>query len=145
LHDRDIHRQDWQKVIDRQRTEWPGVFKSFMDHNKLLMPKRELPSGHFAMADIACSGRYAIALAHAQGPAAGIAEIRRLEMHMRRLGIKPETNRTIWGYFHHARATVMEMAGAYPQALESMRFEGVFKFKQADIDRLEAKIAEKNP
>jgi hypothetical protein len=143
LHDRDIHNGAWQKVIDRQRSVWPGVFQKFLDENKRLAPKRELPSGHFALADIACKGRYAIALAHAQSPAAGVAEIRQLEALMRQLGIDPVSNRVIWGYFHHARATVMELAGAYPQALESMRFEGVVNIKPDDIERVEKKLAGK--
>jgi hypothetical protein len=141
LHDRDIHNGDWQKVINRQRDVWPGVFQKFLDENKRLAPKRELPSGHFALADVACRGRHAIALAHAQSPAAGVAEIGRLELLMRQLGIDPVSNRTIWGYFHHARATVMELAGAYPQALESMRFEGVVNIKASDIERVEQKLA----
>jgi hypothetical protein len=56
---------------------------------------------------------------------------------MNLLGIEPTTNRTIWGYYHHARATIMEMAGDYPQALESMRFQGVFNIKPSDIKRVE--------
>ena len=44
--------------------------------------------------------------------------------------------------YHHARATVLEMAGAYPQALESMRFPGVFRITQSDIERVEGKLAE---
>jgi hypothetical protein len=141
LHDRDMENKDWQKIITRQQTVWPSVFESFITQFKRLQPARDLNSGHFALADIACRGRVAIALAHTQGPPAGIAEIRRIEAHMHGLGIKPETNRTIWGYYHHARAVVMEMAGAYPQALESMRFEGVFRFTQSDIERLEKKMA----
>lgn len=143
LHDRDMENKDWQKIITRQQTMWPPVLESFITQFKRLQPARDLNSGHFALADIACRGRVAIALAHTQGPPAGIAEIRRIEAHMHGLGIQPETNRTIWGYYHHARAVVMEMAGAYPQALESMRFEGVFSFTQADIDRLEKKMAGK--
>lgn len=144
LQDRDLNAGAWQKVIDRQQTMWPGVLRKFLEDNQRLAPKRELPTGHFALADVACAGRYAIALANLHGPAAGLAEIRRLETHMRNLGIVPATNRTICGYFHHARATVMEMAGAYPQALESMRFEGVYKIKTSDIERVERKLAEKS-
>ena len=137
LHDRDIHNGDWQKVINRQRSVWPVVLQNFMKENQRLAPARELPSGHFALADVACAGRYAIALAHAEGTAIGLAEIRRLEAHMRLLGIDPITNQVIWGYYHHARATVMLMAGDYPQALESMRFQGVFNIRPADIERVE--------
>ena len=60
---------------------------------------------------------------------------------MRQLGIREDSNRTIWGYFHHARATLLEMAGAFPEALESMRFEGVFNITPEDIRRVEAKVA----
>ena len=141
LHDRDMAAGDWQKIIARQQAMWPGVLRSFLEENKRLAPARELPSGHFALADVACKGRVAIALAHTAGPAAGVAEIRRLEAHMQALGIVPETNRTICGYYHHARATVMEMAGAYASALESMRFEGVFGITQEDIRRVEGKLA----
>jgi hypothetical protein len=143
LHDRDIAAGNWQQVIDRQRDVWPGVFRKFLEENKRLAPARELPSGHFALADVACAGNHAIAIAHLKSPAAGVMEIRRLEMRMRQLGIDPASNRTIWGYYHHARATVMELAGDYPQALESLRFEGCFKTTQADIDRVELKLAGK--
>ncbi len=96
------------------------------------------------MADVACHGRYAIALAHVNGPRAGVVEINRLEAKMKQLGITPENNRTTCGYFHHARATVMEMAGAYPQALESMRFNGVFKITPADVERIVRKIDDRS-
>lgn len=144
MHDRDMDQGEWQSIINRQRQMWPPVFKSFMDQMQSLRKSgRDLNSGHFALADVACHGRYAIALTHVHGPAAGVAEIRRLETRMRQLGIREETNRTIWGYFHHARATVMELAGNYPQALESMRFEGVFKIDADDIRRVEGRIADK--
>jgi hypothetical protein len=144
MHDRDMDHGAWQSIINRQRLMWPPVFKSFMDQMQSLRKAgRDLNSGHFALADVACHGRYAIAIAHVHGPAAGVAEIRQLETRMRQLGIREDSNRTIWGYFHHARATVMELAGAYPQALESMRFEGVFRFTEADIRRVERKLVEK--
>ena len=143
LHDRDMAKGDWKKIVERQQVMWPVVFNSFIEQTKKLQPARDLNSGHFALSDVACAGRNAIAIAHLQNPAAGMAEIRKLEMRMRQLGITEETNRTIWGYYHHARATILEMAGAYQPALESMRFEGVFKFTQEDIERVERKLAEK--
>jgi hypothetical protein len=42
-----------------------------------------------------------------------------------------------------ARATVMEMAGDYPQGLESMRAEGVMRIRASDIRRVEEKLAAK--
>lgn len=143
LHDRDIAAGNWQKVIDRQRDVWPVVFRRFLEENQRLAPARELPSGHFALADVACAGNHAIAIAHLNGPAAGVMEIRRLEMRMRQLGIDPVSNAVIWGYYHYARATVMEMAGDHAQALESMRTVGVAKIRPSDIARVEAKLAAK--
>ncbi len=143
LHDRDIYNGDWQKVIDRQRNVWPGVLEKFMRENKRLAPKRELPSGHFALADVACKGRHAIAIAHVEGPAAGLAEIRRLEILMQALGMDPVAHRLQWGYFHSAKANVLEQAGAYQQALDEMRVEGAFNIKSSDIKRVEKKLAEK--
>ena len=143
MHDQDMDRGAWQSIISRQRLMWPPVFNSFMAQMKTLQERgRDLNSGHFALADVACHGRLAIALAHVQGPAAGVAEIRQLESRMRQLGIREDTNRVIWGYFHHARASVMELAGAYPQALESMRFKGVFRITADDIRRVEHKLAQ---
>jgi hypothetical protein len=141
LHDRDMAGENWQGIISRQQSLWPQVFKSFMDQNKKLAPARDLNSGHFAMADVACHGRYAIALAHVKGPRAGVMEIKQLEAKITQLGITKENNAVTCGIFHHARATVMEMAGAYPQALESMRM-GASKVTPADIKRVERKISE---
>ena len=141
LHDRDITAGDWQKVITRQREIWPQVFENFMAENRRLSPKRELPSGHFALADVACKGRYAIALTHTEGPAAGFAEIQRLESHMRNLGMDPVAHRLHWGYFRHAKAHILEASGAYEQALEEMQIEGTFNIKPADIDRVKQKLA----
>lgn len=141
LHDRDMYLGDWEKIVVRQESMWPPVFQAFLETNQKLAPARELPSGHFALADVACKGRYAIALAHVRGPAAGVMEIQRLEMLMRQLGMTEESHRLHWGYYHHARATVCEIAGAYPEALVSMRFEGAFRITPADVERVERKLA----
>jgi len=144
LHDRDIAAGDWQKVITRQRDVWPQVFQNFMAENRRLAPKRELPSGHFALADVACKGRYAIALTHLEGPTAGLVEIQRLESHMRSLGMDPVMHRIHWGYFHHAKAQILEAAGAYQQALDEMQIPGTFNIKPADLERVKQKIAQQS-
>ncbi len=145
LHDRDMAAGDWRKIIERQEASWPRVFENFMTENQRLAPRRELPSGHFALADVACKGRYAIALAHTSGPAAGLAEIRKLELFMHQLGMDPLEHRLQWAYYRHAKALVLEVAGAYEQALEEMRAEYVFGIKASDIERVEKKLAEKKP
>jgi 4-amino-4-deoxy-L-arabinose transferase-like glycosyltransferase len=143
MHDRDVDEGNWQALIDRHEAMWPVIFEHFIGQMKELQPGRDLNSGHFALADVACHGRLAIARAHVNGPAAGVMEIRRLEARMRQLGITEETNGAIWAHFHYTRAVVMEYAGAYPQALESMRFAGVYRITERDIRRVEAKLAER--
>jgi hypothetical protein len=143
LHDRDIQNEDWQRVINRQHTAWPEVFKNFLAENKRLAPERELPSGHFALADIACKARYAIALTHARGAAAGLMEIQKLEAYMKALRLGPETHRIHWSYFYKAKGRVLEDTGNYQAALDLMRREDIPYFKDSDIERLEKKLAEK--
>ena len=53
LDKRDIARENWQAVIDRQRNAWPEVAARFHAKNRLLAPERELPTGHFALAEVA--------------------------------------------------------------------------------------------
>lgn len=137
LHDRDISNGDWQKVIVRQRSQWPMVFQSFLDQNKRLAPQRELPSGHFSLADVACRGRYALALAHAESPAAGLAEIRSLERFMRANGWEQKIH---WGYFYQSKLRVLEQAGNYQAALDLIREVGADRFSKTDIERIEKKL-----
>ncbi len=54
LHDRDVRNNDWQKIIDRQNHLWQPTVASFVRQNQQLGPARELPTGHFALADVAC-------------------------------------------------------------------------------------------
>ena len=140
LHDRDVHAGDWQKVIDRQRDVWPRVFTKFMEENKRLAPKRELPSGHFALADVACRGRYALALAHVNGPAAGLMEIRRLEAYMKQLRMDPMEHKIHWGYFNQSKLLVLEQAGNYQAALDLIQEVGRDRFSRTDIDRIQRKL-----
>ena len=144
LHDRDIKNEDWQKVIERQQTVWPAVFMKFMEENQRLAPERALPTGHFALADVACKGRYAIALAHTAGPAVALAEIQRLEIFMKQLGMGIESHRVHWIYFYKAKQRVLEDTGNYQAALDLMRRLEIKMFSEKDIQRVEAKLAEKS-
>jgi hypothetical protein len=127
-------------VIDRQRDVWPRVFTKFMEENKRLAPKRELPSGHFALADVACRGRYALALAHVNGPAAGLMEIRRLEAYMKQLRMDPMEHKIHWGYFNQSKLLVLEQAGNYQAALDLIQEVGRDRFSRTDIDRIQRKL-----
>jgi len=142
LQERDAAAGNWQKVIDRQQNEWPVIFRSFLDQNRRLAPARELPTGHLALADVACKGRYAEALVHLKGPAAGLAEIARLEAYMRQLGIGTETHRLHWAYFFKSKALVLEAAGNYQEALELMRGKNIVDIRKGDIARVERKLRE---
>ena len=136
LDDRDIAAGQWRKVIDRQRDVWPQVFDKFLAENRRLAPKRELPSGHFALADVACRGRCALALAHLRGPAAGLMEIQRLENYMRQLKLDPEEHKIHWDYFFQSKLLVLEQTGDYQAALDFIRNTGLEHFSEADIKRV---------
>jgi hypothetical protein len=142
LQERDATAGQWQKVIDRQQKEWNPILERFLKENRRLAPKRELPSGHFALADVACKGRYALAIAHVMGPAAGLSEIRKIEIYMRQLRIDQPIH---WGYFNTAKALVLEQGGSYQAALDLIRTsETPHNLKEDDIRRIEKKLAE-NP
>lgn len=145
LHDRDLAAGNWQGIIDRQERVWPGVFQSFLTQTKELAPARDLNSGHFVLADVACKGRYAIALTHAKGPAAGLQEIRRLELFMQQNRWDPVKQRIQWNYFHKAKARVLEDSGNFEAALVLMRDPDIKCFSPADIERVERKLAEQGP
>lgn len=138
LHRRDAHVGDWQKIIDRQRAEWPRVFRQFLAENRRLAPARELPTGHFALADVASAALYAEALAHVHGPAPALMELRRLENHMQALRIDQKLH---WDYFHRSKVRVLEQAGRPDAAYEWMREVGVARFPQADVRRIGEKAA----
>lgn len=142
LQEHDTAASDWRKVIDRQRNDWPVVFRRFLEENQRLYPARELPTGHLALADVACKGRYAQALAHVEGPAAGLAEIQRLENYMRQLGIGTETHQVHWGYFFKSKALVLEAAANYQAALDLMCSDNIMDIRKSDIERVERKLRE---
>jgi hypothetical protein len=142
LQEHDATAGEWQKIIDRQRNDWPGVFRRFLEENQRLAPARELPTGHLALADVACKGRYAQALTHVASPAAGLAEIQRLEAYMRQLGIGTETHQIHWKYFFKSKALVLEEAGNYQAALELMHGDKIIDIRKSDISRVERKLRE---
>jgi hypothetical protein len=144
-HDLDAQAGNWQAIIDRQRSLWPEVARRFHAENARLRPMgRELPTGHFALAEVVCAGRYARALAAVEGPAAGLREIIRLEIYMRRLGLDPEAHAIHWNYFYHDKALVLETGGNFQAAAEILRMEDIPASAASDLERIEKKLAEKN-
>ncbi len=126
LQDRDLAAGEWQAVIERQEQVWPEMRRRFIASLPALAPARELPSGHFSLAEVACSGRYAVAVSHAKSPAEGLRLINALEAYMRALRIDPVTNPIHWGLFKRDKALVLEAAGDYRAALECLRREEDF-------------------
>jgi hypothetical protein len=140
LQDRDLAAGAWQKVIDRQTRDWPPLFNRFMRENRRLAPRRELPTGHFALADVVCAGDFAQALAHVAGPAAGLREIRRLELYMKANHMDPVQHKLHWGYFYQAKVLVLEVAGNYRSAFSLMLEVGLDTFNPAMVARIRGKL-----
>ena len=141
--DRDVRAGRWQAVIDRQRTLWPELARRFHAENKILAPARELPTGHFALAEVACTGHYARAIAATEGPAAGLREINRLEFYMRRLRLDPVAHAIHWSYFNYDKALVLEMAGKDQAAYDLLRRENIPGTGNLDLQRIEKKLADR--
>ena len=139
LHRRDAHLGHWPKIIERQRTEWQPLFQRFMTENRRLSPARELPTGHFALADVACAALYAEALSHEQGTAAALTELRRLEAYMKSLRIDQKLH---WSYFYQSKARVLEQAGRPAEALKLIQEIGEEHFRKPDVRRIRRKAAE---
>jgi len=121
LHLHDMDAGNWQAVIDRQMHDWPEVRQKFIASLATLAPARELPSGHFSLAEVGCTGCFAIAVAHAKSPAEGLQVMTGLENYMHALRIDPETNPTHWSQFNHDKALVLEMGGHYQAALDCLK------------------------
>ena len=143
LHDRDLTRGNWQAVIARQEQDWPEVRRKFIASLSVLAPARELPSGHFSLAEVACTGRYAVAVAHAKSPAEGLNVIVGLENYMRALRIDPTTNPNHWNSFKRDKALVLEVAGNYQAALDCLKLKkDESQLAPRDFERISKKLAE---
>ncbi len=135
---RDVDEGKWQDIITRQRTVWPDVFRRFMEENQRLAPARELPTGHFALAETACRGSYALALAHTEGAAAGMREVNQQEIYMKRLGLDPVAHSIHWGYFFYNKAMVLEVAGQHDEAIALLERKEVPRIGKLALARLQA-------
>ncbi|MES2921727.1 MAG: hypothetical protein V4819_09275 [Verrucomicrobiota bacterium] len=146
LDDRDLAAENWQAVIDRQEQVWPEVRRKFIASLSELAPARELPSGHFSLAEVACTGRYAVAVAHAKSPAEGLQVIDGLEKYMQALRIDPATNPHHWGLFKRDKALVLETGGNYQAALDCLKREKDRpQLAPKDFERISKKLAATKP
>lgn len=146
LQDRDLAAGNYQAVITRQEQVWPEVRRKFIASLPELAPARELPSGHFSLAEVACTGRYAVAIAHAKSPAEGLRVIDGLEKYMHALRIDPATNPNHWYQFHRDKALVLETAGNYQAALDCLkRKKDEPQPWPRDFERISKKLAATKP
>lgn len=153
LHDRDAIAGNWQAIIERQQKLWPEVERQFIAGNGRLttswkgkvVPYREIPSGDFVLAMVAIHGRFARAVAHVEGPAAGLRIMALLEAHMRQMQMTPENKPLEWGYFNRDKALILELAGRFQEALDLPRPKTVRDAWQRDFDRIARKLQETQP
>jgi hypothetical protein len=143
LHDRDLAAGNWQAVIDRQEQVWPQVRQEFITRLGQLAPARELPTGHFSLAEIACMGHYARAVAHRRNPAEAIRLINQLEAYMRAMKIEPRTNPAHWNLFARDKALVLETSGNYQAALDTLKPADQPPAWPRDYERIAGKLAAK--
>ena len=141
LHQRDVELQNWPAIIERQRQVWPEVERRFVTENQRLAPAREIPSGDFVLAMVGIFGNYAIAVSHAEGPAAGLRVIAQLEAHMKQMKMTPKDKSLEWAYFYHAKAMVLEFAGKFQAAIDVLHQpEFMPHMWKPDLERLEKKL-----
>ena len=142
LDDRDLAAEKWQAVIDRQEQVWPEVRRKFISQLQELAPSRELPTGHFSLAEVACMGRYARAISHVKSPVAGLRHISELETYMRAMKIDPATNPAHWNQFFHDKALVLETAGNYQAALDVLKPLATPTAWPLDFERISRKLVD---
>jgi hypothetical protein len=140
LDDHDADAGNWKAIILRQERDFPEVRRVFIAKLGELAPGRELPTGNFSLAEVACLGQYALAVAHEKSPAQGIVLIDQLEVYMRAMKIDPLTNPTHWSVFRRAKALVLETAGKYQAALEVLEPPDAPPLFPADRARLSDKL-----
>jgi len=144
--DNDLEAGRWKEVIERYENKFPDVREAFLRENRRLAPARELPTGHFAMAEVNCWGDYAQAIAKQRSPSAGLREINRLEAYMHALHIDPETNPNHWSIFNQAKGLVLEINGNYRAAAEFLAMDGKpTDARKTDYDRVMAKLRNQSP
>ncbi len=136
----DIEKGNWQAVIQRHQTLYPVVRTRFFDQMKVTAPDREMITGHFAMAEVGCTGIYARAVTHQHGAAAGLRVINELENYMRKLRLDPVQHRQHWSIFEHMKGLVLEAAGDYKGAADWLGRDGVVNERKLDMDRVKSKL-----
>jgi hypothetical protein len=121
LQRKDIEAGNWQAVIDRHTKDFPRVTLRFHEKNRMLMPLRELPTGHHALAEVGCMGFFARAVAELHGAEQGMQVIDALERGMRQLRLDPQAHLDHWQHFSRAKAWMLHRQGRNEEAYELLR------------------------
>ncbi|MBJ7424827.1 MAG: hypothetical protein JHD23_10075 [Akkermansiaceae bacterium] len=158
LQARDAKAGHWQAIIDRHHQGWPELERQFVTENKRLAPAREIPSGEFVLEMIAIFSNYAYAVSQVESPDAGLRVLDKLEAHMKRLKMGREDRKNQgkygsvftleWIYFYHTKAMVLESAGRFQDAIDTLIESeccGVSREMKEDLDRLTKKLAQVKP
>lgn len=138
-HDQDAAEGNWSAIIERQQKAWPEVVKHYVEANAKLAPARELPSGHFVLAEVACMGRYAEAIAHVHGMPAGLRAISALENRLKQLGLQPARYPIYWDAAKRSKALVLEAGGRYQEARDLLHRKEMNREWLNDYQRISRK------
>ena len=143
LQRRDADLGDWDSIIKRQQ-DFPKIQKAFVMANKEMAPGKAMSAGHFIMAELACTGYFAEAIAAKGNGREVVAGYLSMERWLNARGIERGTEKAIWGTYDRALGRVYEQSGELEKALESLeRVEWPGK-QYLDIARVKAKIAERD-
>jgi hypothetical protein len=122
LQRKDIEAGKWQAVIDRHKKDLLELTPRFDYKNqKVLMPLRELPTGHHVLAEIGCTGLFARAVAELYGAEHGMKIIDGLELYMRQRGLDPQAHLEHWLHFSRAKAWMLHRQGRNAEAYALLR------------------------
>jgi hypothetical protein len=136
----DIDAGNWQAVIDRHEKIYPKVRERFFSELRAVGPIRELPTGHFALEEVGCTGIYARAVAHQKGPVAGLLVINDLEKYMQALRLDPIDHLQHWNLFAHMKGLVLEAGGDNAGAADWLERGGAVHDGKLDLERVRAKM-----
>ena len=135
----DLDNKNWQAVIDRHRKLWPQVHRAFLADLRSQAPRRELPTGHHALAEVGCRALYARALAEQKGAKTGLRELDGLEGYMIARKLDKTVHWLHWQHFRHAKALLLEKEGRYREAYDLMEPDLPTNECRVDFERIRAK------
>lgn len=140
LQRRDVEEERWEEVIARH-PRVAEVTEAFVGVNKRLKGKR-LSAGHHTLAEVACLGYYAAALAGTGREKEALELMERVEAYLRRINRFDEANKVFVHVYYHRLGRVYEVMGDYEAALEALDLTDRRNHRRVDIDRVNRKLEE---